>query len=83
MSIDKKFVIIDEIMDQVEAAKSGVVPGSVTQSVVSGIQNVPSNIVQQTIGGTSAGAYTTFPLSPIVKNCCLDKTYLNFEYDII
>lgn len=82
MSIEKKFVIIDEIMDQLEAAKSGVVPGSVTQSVVSGIQNVPSNIVQQTIGGTSAGAYTTFPLSPIVKNCCLDKTYLNFEYDI-
>ena len=82
MSIEKKFVIIDEIMDQLEAAKSGVVPGSVTQSVVSGIQNVPSNIVQQTIGGTSAGAYTTFPLSPIVKNCCLDKTYLNFEYDV-
>lgn len=82
MSIEKKFVIIDEIMDQLEAAKSGVVPGSVTQSVVSGIQNVPSSIVQSTISGASAGAYTTFPLSPIVKNCCLDKTYLNFEYDI-
>lgn len=82
MSIEKKFVVIDEIMDQLEAAKSGVVPGSVTQSVVSGIQNVPSNIVQSTISGASASAYTTFPLSPIVKNCCLDKTYLNFEYDI-
>ena len=82
MSIEKKFVIIDEIMDQLEAAKSGVVPGSVSQSVVSGIQNVPSSIVQLKVGGGSASAYTTFPLSPIVKNCCLDKTYLNFEYDI-
>ena len=82
MSIEKKFVIIDEIMDQLEAAKSGVVPGSVSQSVVSGIQNVPSNIVQASVGVGSAGAYTTFPLSPIVKNCCLDKTYLNFEFDV-
>lgn len=82
MSIEKKFVIIDEIMDQLEAAKSGVVPGSVSQSVVSGIQNVPSSIVQLKVGGGSASAYTTFPLSPIVKNCCLDKTYLNFEYDV-
>lgn len=82
MSISKKFVIIDEVMDQLEAAKSGVVPGSVSQSVVSGIQNVPASIVQSTISGASASAYTTFPLSPIVKNCCMDKTYLNFEYDI-
>lgn len=77
-----KFVVIDEIMEQMEAAKSGIVPGSVTQAVVSGIQNVPSNIKQATIGGTAAASYTTFPLSPIVKNCCLDKTYLNFEFDV-
>jgi hypothetical protein len=82
MSISKKFVIIDEIMDQLEAAKSGVVPGSVSQSVVSGIQNVPSQIIQSGIPGASSSAYTTFPLSPIVKNCCLDKTYLNFEFDV-
>lgn len=83
MSIEKKFVVIDEIMDQLEAAKSGVVPGSVSQSVVSGIQNVPSSIVQgKAGGGSSASCYTTFPLSPIVKNCCLDKTYLNFEFDV-
>ena len=77
-----KFVIIDEIMNQLEAAKSGIVPGSVTQAVVSGIQNVPSNIKQHTIGGASSTSYTTFPLSPIVKNCCLDKTYLNLEFDV-
>lgn len=77
-----KFVVIDEIMDQLEAAKSGIVPGSVTQAVVSGIQNVPSNIKQHTIGGASSTSYTTFPLSPIVKNCCLDKTYLNLEFDV-
>lgn len=77
-----KRVIIDEIMNQLEAAKSGVVPGSVTQAVVSGIQNVPSNIKQHTIGGASSTSYTTFPLSPIVKNCCLDKTYLNLEFDV-
>ena len=82
MSISKKFVIIDEVMDQLEAAKSGVVPGSVSQSVVSGIQNVPASIVQGKVGTASASCYTTFPLSPIVKNCCMDKTYLNFEFDV-
>ena len=77
-----KFVVIDEIMEQMEAAKSGIVPGSVTQAVVSGIQNVPSNILQHSIGGAASASYTTFPLSPIVKNCCLDKSYLNFEFDV-
>ena len=77
-----KFVVIDEIMEQMEAAKSGIVPGSVTQAVVSGIQNVPSNIKQHSIGGVASTSYTTFPLSPIVKNCCLDKSYLNFEFDV-
>lgn len=77
-----KRVIIDEIMNQLEAAKSGIVPGSVTQAVVSGIQNVPGDIKQHTIGGASSTSYTTFPLSPIVKNCCLDKTYLNLEFDV-
>lgn len=77
-----KFVVIDEIMEQMEAAKSGIVPGSVTQAVVSGIQNVPSNILQHSIGGAASASYTTFPLSPIVKNCCLDKSYLNLEFDV-
>lgn len=77
-----KFVVIDEIMEQMEAAKSGIVPGSVTQAVVSGIQNVPADINQYTIGGVSSTSYTTFPLSPIVKNCCIDKTYLNFEFEL-
>lgn len=78
-----KTVIIDEIMSQLDAAKSGVVPGSVCQAVVSGIQNVPSQITQSRMMSTgSSSAYTTFPLSPIVKNCCLDKSYLNMEFDI-
>lgn len=77
-----KFVVIDEIMEQMEAAKSGIVPGSVTQAVVSGVQNVPSNIKQHSIGGVASTSYTTFPLSPIVKNCCLDKSYLNLEFDV-
>ena len=78
-----KFVIIDEIMSQLDAAKSGIVPGSVCQAVVSGIQNVPSQISQHRILSTgSSAAYTTFPLSPIVKNCCLDKSYLNMEFKI-
>lgn len=76
-----KFVILDEIMNQLEAAQSGVVPGSITQAVVSGVQNVPSNITQSRIGGNSSTSYTTLPLSPIVKNCCLDKTYINMEFD--
>lgn len=77
-----KTVVVDEIFEQLEAAKSGVVPGSVCQAVVAGIQNVPSQIVQHAVGGASGTSYTTFPLSPIMKNCCIDKTYLNFEFDI-
>lgn len=81
--MSSKFVIVDEIMEMLESVKSGVVPGSVTQSVVSGIQNVPSNIIQQKVnGGSSSSAYTTVPLSPIIKCCNLDKTYLYLEFDI-
>lgn len=77
-----KLVIIDQMMSQLDAARPGIVPGSVVQAVVSGIQNTPSNIVQANISGSSSSSYTTFPLSPIIKNCCLDKTYLNLEFDI-
>lgn len=81
--MSSKFVIVDEIMGMLESVKSGVVPGSVTQSVVSGIQNVPSAINQQKVnGGSSSNAYTTVPLSPIIKCCNLDKTYLYLEFDI-
>ena len=76
-----KFVVVDEILGQLEAAKSGVVPGSVCQAVVSGVQNVPGNIIQKGLEA-GGGCYTTFPLSPILKNCCLDKTYLNLEFDV-
>ena len=77
-----KLVIIDQMMSQLDAARPGIVPGSVVQAVVSGIQNTPSNIVQANISGSSSSSYTTFPISPIIKNCCLDKTYLNLEFDI-
>ena len=76
-----KFVILDELMDQLEAAQSGLVPSSIIQSVVSGVQNVPSNIVQSRIGGNSSTAYTTLPLSPISDNCCIDKSYINLQFD--
>ena len=74
-----KFVVVDQILEQLDAASSGVVPGSVTQAVVSGIQNVPANIIQPGLAA-GGGCYTTFPLSPIVKNCNIDKTYLNLEF---
>lgn len=73
-------VITDAIMDMLEAAKSGVVPGSVSQAIQSGQQNVPSNIKQHQILGAAAGSYTTFPLSPLQDNCCVDKTYVNLEF---
>lgn len=84
MSIQNhKFVVIDEIYDMLESVKSGVEPGTVSQSVVSGIQNVPVNIKQKSITGSSQTAYTTLPLSPIQKNCCnIDKTYINCNFDV-
>lgn len=82
MKMSHKFVVIDEIMAQLESAKSGLIPSSVKQSIVSGIQNVPTAIKQPTVNGASGAAYTTFPLSPIIDNCCIDKTYLNLEFDV-
>lgn len=75
-----KFVVVNEIIDQLESAKSGLIAESVCQSVVSGINNVPSSLIQRN-KSASGSCYTTFPLSPIIKNCCLDKTYLNLEFD--
>ena len=80
MSAHNKLVIMDQMMSQLDAARPGIVPGSVIQAVQSGIQNAPATIVQHSINGLSNSAYTTFPLSPIIKNCCLDKTYLNLEF---
>lgn len=76
-----KFVVVEEILDQLESAKSGLVPESVTQAIVSGINNVPSQLIQPRAAAGGA-CYTTFPLSPIIKNCCIDKSYLNLEFDI-
>jgi len=76
-----KFVVVEQILDQLESAKSGVVPESITQAVVSGINNVPSQLIQPR-AAAGGSCYTTFPLSPIIKNCCLDKTYLNLEFDV-
>ena len=75
-----KFIVVDEILNQLEAAKCGVIPESITQAVVSGINNNPAQIIQMK-GAAGGSCYTTFPLSPIIKNCCLDKTYLNLEFD--
>lgn len=76
----QKFVVVDEILEQLESAKSGVIPESITQAVVSGINNNPAQIIQMK-GSAGGSCYTTFPISPIIKNCCLDKTYLNLEFD--
>lgn len=75
-----KLVILDEIMSQLEAATSGIDPGSVKQAKVSGIQNVPTAISQRTIGGASSTCYTTFPLSPLADCCNIDKTYLYLDF---
>lgn len=77
-----KLVILDEIMAQLEAADSGLVKSSVKQAKVSGIQNVPTAISQKTIGGASSTSYTTFPLSPLADNCCIDKSYLYLDFDV-
>lgn len=80
--MSKKFVVIDEIMDMLEAAKSGVVPGSVDQQIVSSAQNVPTSVVQHSINsGSSGSAYMTFPIHPLKDNCCIDSTYINLECD--
>ena len=75
-----KLVILDEIMSQLEAATSGIDPGTVKQAKVSGIQNVPTAISQRTIGGASSTCYTTFPLSPLADCCNIDKSYLYLDF---
>ena len=82
MSQHNKLVIIDQMMSQLDAARPGIVPGSVCQSILTGIETTPTSIRQHDIQGNGGAAYTTFPLSPIIKNCNLDQTYLNLEFDI-
>lgn len=77
-----KFVVLDEIMAQLEAADSGLDEQSVKLAKVSGIQNVPTSINQKTIGGASSTCFTTFPLSPLSENCCIDRSYLYFDFDV-
>lgn len=77
-----KLVILDEIMSQLEAATSGIDPGTVKQAKVSGIQNVPTAISQKTIGGASSTCYTTFPLSPLADCCNIDKSYLYLDFEV-
>ena len=77
-----KLVILDEIMSQLEAATSGIDPGTVKQAKVSGIQNVPTAISQKTIGGASSTCYTTFPLSPLADCCNVDKSYLYLDFKV-
>ena len=68
------FVAVNKIRAQLEAAKSGVLPGSRRELTVSGIQNVPSDIIQRSFnGGASTNAYTTFPLSPLSSCCSIDS----------
>lgn len=82
MKMTHKMVILDEIMAQLEAADSGLDEQSVKLAKVSGIQNVPTSINQKTIGGASSTCFTTFPLSPLSENCCIDKSYLYFDFDV-
>lgn len=77
-----KLVILDEIMSQLEAATSGIDPGTVKQAKVSGIQNVPTAISQKMIGGASSTCYTTFPLSPLADCCNIDKSYLYLDFKV-
>ena len=82
MDKTNKLVIVDQILEQLEAAKSGIVEGSVCMASVNAVDNVASNVVQHTVSGGTSGAYMTFPLSPIVKCCSIDKSYLNLEFTI-
>lgn len=82
MDKTNKLVIVDQILEQLEAAKSGIVEGSVCMASVNAVDNVATNIVQQTVDGGTSGAYMTFPLSPIVKCCSIDKSYLNLEFTL-
>ena len=77
-----KFVVVDEIIDQMEATKSGVVPGSVVPTIQSGVETVPTSIIQSRVGGSAGNSYTTLPLYPIVANCCIDKSFVHIRYDM-
>ena len=75
-------IIVDEILDQMDATKSGVVAGSVTQTIQSGVETVPTSIIQQKVGGSAGNTYTTLPLYPIVSNCCMDKSFIHKRFTV-
>lgn len=76
-----KFVVVDAIENQTEAVKSGVVPDSVIQTVQSGVETVPTSIIQDRVGGSGGNSYTTLPLYPIVANCCIDKSFVHTRFE--
>lgn len=81
--MSKPFVIIDKFHEQLETARSGIIPGSYTQAIVSGVQNVATNIKQLKINSASGTCYTTFPLSPLARNCNdLTESFLRFKFNI-
>lgn len=73
-------IIVDEILDMMDATKSGVVAESVTQTIQSGVETVPTSIIQQKAGGSAGNTYTTLPLYPIVSNCCMDKSFIHMVF---
>lgn len=72
-------IVLDEILDSMDAAKSGVVPGSVCQSYIPATQNVPKSIFQSIAGQNNGSAFTTLPLTNI-KCTNLDKSYIHQKF---
>lgn len=83
MSIkNHKFVILDELQEQLEVVQNGVKPESFTQSIITGIQNTPSSLVQRS-ANTSSNLFTTFQLSPQARTInCLDSSFIDLEFDV-
>ena len=73
-------IIVDEILDQMEAVKSGVVPGSVNLAYQPSVENVLTQLIQQRFGGASSSNFTTYPLFPVIANCSIDKSFVHLKY---
>lgn len=78
----KNLVVLDSIKESLELLDSDIMPQSETHPIVSGIENVPSQLISTTYGNFSSN-FTTFPLSPLEGRVHYIKdSFLHFVFNI-
>lgn len=78
----KNLVVLDAIKETLEMVDSDILPQSESHPIVSGIENVPSQLISRSLGQWT-NTFTTFPLSPLEGRVHYIKdSFLHFKFTI-